>query len=154
MVGQSEVHMVKKILFFLLLGCILAYAAGAKADVVTEFGWGIKAPNTSVVLQPRCQQVQLFGDIRTNPNSPHWGRRHASCGGNNPAFIGWPVAWESKWLGRHKAFRLRGGWFHYSNWFDGGNYLNGGDDHETHMDLAAFTITYNWTHLWRRNSGN
>lgn len=122
----------------------------AKADVITEFGMGWKSPNTSIVMLPECRQVHLHDDLSpglklTDPTSRHWGRPTTSCGGDNPAFIGWPIAWESKWRG---SFKYRVGWFHYSNWFDGGKYLKGGDRHETHMDLVAGTITFNWTR-WR-----
>jgi hypothetical protein len=142
--------MIRNALKILIAGGALFGFGTSNADVVTEWGWGIKAPNTSVVMLPRCQSVALIGDITTNPESPNFGRRFASCGGNNPAFIGWPIAWESDDFGKHGAFKVRGGWFHYSNWFDGGNYFRHlGDRHETHMDLAAFTITFNWTH-WNR----
>lgn len=124
---------------------IMGSCNGAKADVITEFGMGWRSPNTSLVLQPYCSQVAVPDYLRNDPTGRHYGRLDASCGGDNPAFIGWPVAWESDWRG---SFRYRVGWFHYSNWFDGGRYLPGGDRHETHMDLLAGTITFNWS-KWR-----
>jgi hypothetical protein len=132
---------------------ILAAAAAlamapAQADIVTEFGMGYKLPSTSAVMMPICEQVLLQGRQLEDPSSPNWGKTHASCGGNNPAFVGWPIAWESSWKG---PWRVRAGYFHYSNWFDGGtNFTNLGDRHETHMDLAAVTATFNWTR-WRKS---
>jgi len=142
---------------FLLLGALflvsLAASTDAKADIVTEFGGGYKF-NSSVVLAPECQVIHIHEDqpIRANPSSPYWGRSNASCGGDNPAFIGWPIAWQSKPNGKHGAFTYRIGWFHYSNWFDGGelsSWTSTGDEHETHMNLLAGTITFNWT-TWRK----
>jgi len=120
----------------------------ASADVITEFGGGYKA-RVSAVLEPICKQVMLTGEQQHSPSSPNYGKGLASCGGDNPAFIGWPIAWQSKENGKFGAFTYRIGWFHYSNWFDGGNYLPGGDRHETSMDLLAGTITFNWT-KWNR----
>lgn len=127
----------------------------AEADIVTEFGMGWKTPNSSLVLQPECTQVRPVGEIVDSPDSRYFGRRFASCGGNNPAFIGWPIAWQTEGFGKYGAFTGRVGWFHYSNWFDGGNVVSafGGDRHETHMDLIAGTITFNWTR-WKDGRKN
>lgn len=101
----------------------------AYADIVTEFGVGYKLPQTtSYVLRPECHTVVAS-------NSAH--RELASCGGDNPAFIGWPIAWERTF---DRPWRLRVGWFHFSHWGDGGK------DRETHMDAAVVSVT----RIWRR----
>jgi hypothetical protein len=100
---------------------------------VTEFGMGYKTPNTSIVLLPECETAL----VRT-PSEPSTDYLTRSCGGDFPAFIGWPIAYEWK-VG--DIYSVRAGWFHYSNWFDGGH------DHETHMDLLAITLTVHWGEL-------
>ena len=112
---------------------LLLLATCARADVVSEFGMGYKMPyTTSVVMLPQCHVVVPLGV----DGSPVLGRKSASCGGDNPAFVGWPIAWEKDFDG---PLSIRAGWFHYSNWFDGGR------GRETHMDLAAVTLTVNWS---------
>lgn len=146
---KRKIHLA--LVLFLLCLFMLFLSSRAQADIVTEWGWGVKLPHsTSAILLPICQQVHLTGWQQNSPDSPNFGKGLSSCGGDNPAFIGWPIAWESDWFGKRDGFKLRGGWFHYSNWFDGGKYLQGGDSHETSMDMAAFTITFNWTN-WARN---
>lgn len=125
----------KKLLCAALL-CLMGSVANA--DIVTEFGAGLKVPGTtSYLLLPECHEA-----VVTTPEWPQnpRGLLPYSCGGDNPTFIGWPVAWEKE-LG--DAWKLRAGWFHYSNWFDGGK------DRETHMDVAAVTVMFNWT-AWKR----
>lgn len=124
-----------KALQIVTLGASALFLCPAKADVITEFGFAYKL-DSSAVLDPLCHTVLLVGDIVTNPSSPYYDRPDTSCGGDNPAFIGWPIAWESQW---RKAFKYRLGWFHFSHWGDGGS------DRETHMDLFAMSITYNWS---------
>lgn len=121
---------------------LLAFAPPARADVVSEVGMGVKLERTtSVVMLPRCHTVLI---TETRPDAPGINYRTASCGGDNPTFIGWPIAWEREYA--NGALRFRGGWFHYSNWFDGAR------DRETHMDCACATATVNWSQ-WRRNRG-
>lgn len=126
---------------WLFVALIVATIAGkARADVISEIGMGVKMERTtSVVMLPVCHTAQI---TETKPATPSLDFRVSSCGGDNPAFIGWPIAWEREYA--NGAVRFRGGWFHYSNWFDGGR------DRETHMDLAAVALTFNWTQM-RRN---
>ena len=114
---------------------LLAFCAPAQADIITEFGIGYKLPSSSYLLMPQCKQAVVVNP----PDDPRYPDAY-SCGGSFPAFIGWPVAWESDFRG---AWKVRVGWFHYSNWFDGGRSF------ETHMDVAAATATFNWSE-WRR----
>jgi hypothetical protein len=103
-------------------------------EFVTELGMGYKMPRTtSLVLVPECETALVRA-----PTIPEYDYLNSSCGGDNPAFIGWPVAYEWQ-VG--DVYSVRAGWFHYSNWFDGGS------DRETHMDLLAVTVTIHWGRL-------
>jgi hypothetical protein len=107
----------------------------AAADIVTEFGAGVKlGRSTSYLLLPACEYAIVVSPPW--PENPRGTTHSYSCGGDNPAFIGWPVAWQSDFS---DVWTIRVGWFHYSNWFDGGR------DRETHMDAIAVTTTFNWT---------
>lgn len=129
---------------------LLCLATAAQADIVTEFGMGWKIEPTSYLLMPSCMRAQVVApDWPTNPRPPP---QTYSCGGDNPAFIGWPIAWQSAAKGQYGAYTVRAGWFHYSNWFDGGE-LQGvtstGDRYETYANMLAATVTFNWS-AWRR----
>jgi hypothetical protein len=76
----------------------------AKADVITEIGGGIESPITNPLARPDCTQAFIRRDD---------GWHEVGCGGRNPVFIGWPIAWESP------NGNTRIGWFHMSHWFDG-----------------------------------
>ena len=105
------------------------------ADIITEIGAGIKLPDTtSIPLLPECHYVFAY-DRQGNLVSD---RSTASCGGDNPAFIGWPIAWEREFNLKRRSTRVRCGWFHMSHWTDGGR------ERETHMDLAACSGTIVW----------
>lgn len=121
----------------------LAVTPIAHADIITEFGMGYKLGNTSYLLMPACQEALV---IRPEwPANPRGLTDTYSCGGDNPAFIGWPIAWEAD----RGVYRYRLGWFHYSNWFDGGELMFwNGDERETSMNALAGSITFNWT-KWR-----
>jgi hypothetical protein len=123
-----------------LLAGFLAFvvAKSAQADIITELGAGMKYPaTTSVVLQEVCHEALV---TETRPPTPSLDYRLSSCGGDNPVFIGWPVAWESTFS---SIWTVRAGWFHLSHWFDGGS------DREVHMDALVVTTTFNWTE-WRK----
>lgn len=123
-----------------LLLAVLWVAENAHADVISDIGMGVKLERaTSTLLLPNCHTAQV---IETRPDTPSINYRLSSCGGDNPTFIGWPIAWEREYV--NGALRFRGGWFHYSNWFDGGS------GRETHMDVAAASVTINWSQ-WKRN---
>lgn len=105
----------------------------ASADVVTEFGFGYKVSDTtSFVLQERCHTAEKLK--LANGEIFHHGVR--SCGGDNPLFIGWPIAYEHEFDG---PWTVRAGWFHMSHWFDGGA------DREVHMDAAVVSFKFNWS---------
>lgn len=128
----------------------LLFTGTAQADWVTEVGMGYKMPNTSYLLMPACQKAQVVAPLW--PENPRPPPQTYSCGGDNPAFIGWPIAWQSDELGKYGAYTVRAGWFHYSNWFDGGelqNVTRTGDRYETYMNLLAVTATFNWS-AWRQ----
>lgn len=123
----------------------------ARADVITEFGMGYKMGATSYLLTPDCERAQVVApEWPKNPRPPP---QTFSCGGDNPAFIGWPIAWQHTF--KDEVVTIRAGWFHYSNWFDGGaNFTRLGDRHETHMDLAAVSITWNWSAMKRKRKSH
>jgi len=123
----------KKIALILGLFCIAQTAA---ADLISEVGGGYKLATTSLVLKPGCTDVIPRGPVVDDPKSEHYQRGTASCGGDNPVFIGWPIAWQSD---RSGPFNYRVGWFHMSHWFDGGA------DREAHMDCLCATVTINWS---------
>ena len=129
----QEDSLMKKLVVLALVG-ILA-GTSTKADIISELGAGIKVPvSTSYVMLPVCEKVQVV----VPPDSPRPPPQMYSCGGNNPAFIGWPIAYQREFLDGRLVFR--GGWFHYSNWFD---------KRETHMDIVATTVTINWSEIRR-----
>jgi len=125
----------------------LLFITPVHADIITEFGMGYKL-HSSAILEPWCKQTKISnphswpenprGKSPKNPTGSAY-----SCGGDNPAFIGWPIAWETS--GKHDVFYVRAGWFHFSHWGDGSKILKIGDRHETHMDLAAVVWGINWT---------
>lgn len=119
--------------------CTPAYADGW----LTEFGGGYKLPDTtSVVLLPECHQATPF----TIEGERVRDRATASCGGDNPVFVGWPIAyeWDECFI---PSMTCRLGWFHMSHWGDGRGkiaQLLGGDGRETHMDCLCITFTKRW----------
>jgi hypothetical protein len=118
----------------------LLYGWAAQADIVTEFGAGVKLPaSTSVLLLEDCHLAQV---IETRPDRPDLDYRLASCGGDDPMFMGWPIAYE--WTSESDIWSVRGGWFHFSHWFDGGGHR------ETHLDCGCVSATFNWT-AWRKH---
>lgn len=125
------------VLFFLATLLFLMSARPARAEIISELGMGYKLPTTSVVMQEDCHAVTI---TETRPHRPDIFYRPASCGGDNPVFIGWPIAWQKDF----GLWTVRAGWFHLSHWFDGGS------DRELHMDAAAVTFTVNWSELRRR----
>lgn len=109
-----------------LTAIALASESASAGGLITEFGGGIKLNTTSFPMLPECKKVVVV-DPANNP-------RHAdpfSCGGDDPIFIGWPIAWEFD-----NGTKL--GWFHYSHWFDGRG--------ELHLDCVCAS----WTKRWHR----
>lgn len=122
---------------------LLLYATGVRADWITEFGVAYKLESlTSQVLWDDCSVV-----IITDESLPRGAGNTASCGGDNPAFVGWIIAYE--WEGRDEIWRFRGGAFHLSHWFDGRGSFNRGDGRELSGTWPAATATFNWS-AWLR----
>jgi hypothetical protein len=115
----------------LLLSSLLASPAFASGGFISEVGMGYKVDRTtSIVLLPECETALVRA-----PSALDIDYRVSSCGGDNPAFVGWPIAYE--WdVGEY--YSVRAGWFHMSHWFDGGS------DRETHVDMLAITVTIHW----------
>lgn len=114
-------------------------AMPAAADVISEIGMGVKIErSTSYLMLPACRTAVVTDPIW--PENPR-GYGLYSCGGDDPLFIGWPVAWQSDFS---DVWTVRAGWMHFSHWFDGGS------DRELHMDAIASTVTFNWS-AWKRN---
>ena len=112
-------------------------------DVVSTMGTGFKLNNqSSAVLDPNCTMI-LFTQGKEFRN----GRKEASCGGDNPIFIGWPIAMEKNM----PYWRVKWGWFHMSSIFDGSklDWLHG-DQREVHFDCVCMEATFNWSKR-RRN---
>jgi hypothetical protein len=104
----------------------------ARADLVTEFGGGYVLPGTSFVNRPECWMVTPMRAPGVPAHSPY---ELDSCGGHDPVFVGWPIAWEFQ--GGTKI-----GVFHMSHWFDGKPFKGDGE--------ASFTcLCATWTHHWR-----
>ena len=117
----------KRLIFLLAFLCAEVQAG----EFVTVLGVGLKFNNfSSAILDPECKQV----DMRARG-----GRGPSSCGGNNPIFIGWPIAFDFN--GR----RTRIGWFHFSSIGDGGGVISWrGDRHETRFNCFCMTHTIRW----------
>lgn len=131
---------------WLLLGNSEAEAAGKhdKWDFVTTLGMAYKDfESTSLVAHSDCHKVKPVGEIVQNPASQFYGRSDTSCGGDNPAFVGYPIAIEREF--RDGAFELRIGWFHQSQWFDAGA--------ELHIDMVSVEATFNWSQMRRNREG-
>lgn len=135
------------VIFTIALALIFGASRCAHADVITEIGMAYKLEGgqTSQLLWPSCRKAYVTPQYADVPRAPGL----ASCGGDNPAFIGWVLAWQSKELGPRKGIMVRAGAFHFSHWFDGGNYFNGGDDSELHGTWPAVTVTLNWSNMIR-----
>lgn len=121
----------------------------ASADVVTEFGLGVKV-RQSVLFHPSCDVVDIPAANPVRLERGHLGRATASCGGDNPIFVGWPIAYEKD----RGPWRWRVGWFHLSSIGDGGGriaeLLGSGDGRELSFDCVCATATFNWSQRSRR----
>jgi len=108
----------------------------AKAEWISEIGMGYKIPDTSsFIFHPRCHTL-THADPRVSGE-----RAETSCGGKNPVFVGWPIAWEKCYRGGSVCART--GWFHLSSWFD--------HKKEIHMDALSTSVSFNWSKIRRRS---
>jgi hypothetical protein len=113
----------------------------AKADVISEIGGGYKF-TYSDVLSPKCEYVFLTQATKEDFMFDGQGRQKTvPCGGTNPIFIGWPVAYQTP------DARFRIGWFHMSHWFSGEPFNN---KPETNFNCLCTTWTVNWTKRHKR----
>lgn len=112
----------------LILLCLATLPINAQG-LFTEIGLGIKIQGTSRALKPSCS-------VLYDSNGELY-----SCGGDNPIFIGWPLAWE---FPRGQRF----GWFHMSHWADGRNnpqFLQDmGDGREIAFNCLCYTHKFEW----------
>lgn len=128
------------IMSLVILGLGMLGPSPAGADIITEFGAGVKSPGTtSVLMRKECHLATI---IETRPDTPGLDYRDASCGGDDPIFSGWPVAYQKDF----GVWTLRAGWYHFSHWFDGKS------DRELHMDCACITATFNWSEHGNRRA--
>lgn len=119
-----------KLILLALLLPLAVYAEGG--GLITEFGGGVKLPaSSSYIALPACKSVMVVRPA----DSPRPPPQTYSCGGDNPIFVGWPLAWEFP-----NGVKL--GWHHQSQWFD----TRG----ELHVDCICSSWTFRWNRL-RRN---
>lgn len=114
-----------------------AHADLPKWDIVSSAGMaykGIPAFNSSYTIREDCKKVSVVVP-QDNP------RRSGlySCGGDEPAFVGYPIAFKRKWLGG--LIETKFGIFHQSQWFDGKG--------ETQWTGPSVEMEFNWSE-WRR----
>jgi len=120
---------------FLVLLLAMVVSLKAHAGMLTEIGGGLKVA-TSNVLDPACRQVfivdadhsLMFDELNRQKTVP--------CGGRNPIFIGWPIAWETP------NGNTRLGWFHMSHWSDGPPFNHHG---ETAFNCICATHKFYWS---------
>lgn len=114
------------------LALLALLAFPAHADLITEIGGGIKF-GASYAVDPRCSTLIVPGKT-----TPEGAIVTVPCGGDDPVFVGWPIAWDF-------PNGLRFGLFHYSNWFDGGEAVwFGGDKNETNFNCLCVSKTIHW----------
>lgn len=139
-------HLYRDVLRGALLCIVILYLVAwlvtpAHAEMVTEIGGGI-AFRQSLVLRPDCQQALIVQGRAGFEFDANGSQKTASCGGDNPIFVGWPIAWD------FKNGNTRIGWFHFSHWFDGGelsHVTSRGDEHETSLNCLCVTHTFHWS---------
>jgi hypothetical protein len=111
--------------------CLLPMTAAAEGGFITEIGGGFKdLRTTSYLLQSGCVKAVVTEPIW--PENPR-GYHTYSCGGDNPVFVGWTIAYEWE---LPRGNRVRVGHFHLSQWFD-----NAG---EVHLDCVCSSFTIRW----------
>lgn len=110
---------------------LLPSIAAAEGGFITEFGGGWKdLSSTSYLLRSECiKAVVVDPSWPVNPRGGHT----FSCGGDQPLFVGWSIAYE--WELR-RGNRVRLGHFHLSQWFDAAG--------EIHLDCICSTFTFRW----------
>lgn len=133
--AMRAIEKVAVLTVMLLAMLAIAPKDAAAGEFITEFGGGYKdLPSTSFLMNSDCQKAAV-----TDPEwpvNPRGSLLEWSCGGDNPVFVGWPVAYE--WtLSRGNSVRL--GYFHMSQWFD--------NQGELHLDCICASFTFRWGKL-------
>lgn len=113
--------------------------ADDRGGLITEIGGGLAlpAPYTSKLAAPSCwaavpqRNMGTYAAPANGDSGELW-----ACGGHNPVFIGWPIAWEFP-----NGVRL--GVFHLSHWFDGPPFKGDGE-------IAYTCVCASWTVHWGR----
>lgn len=110
-----------------------------KWDIVSRIGFAYKdLHNNSFLVQSACKKAAVFVP-RDYPDNPRPFPQLYSCGGDNPAFVGYPIALKREW--RKGAFSAVFGLFHQSQWFD-----NSG---EIQWTGPAAEFELNWSQMKR-----
>ena len=121
-------------LLWLFLASGITSTALADGGFITEIGGGWKDfDTTSYLMQSDCKKAIVVAPVW--PENPR-GLHPYSCGGDNPVFIGWPLAWE------FNNGNTRIGWFHQSQWFDGRG--------ELHFDCLCASHRFRWADIFKR----
>lgn len=119
-----------------LIAVFLMWIAPVHAEMISEFGGGLKL-EYSEVFDPGCRQVLIVDANRSTMFDEQGRQKTVPCGGVNPVFIGWPVAWESP------NGNTRIGWFHMSHWLSGEPFNH---NNELTMNCICATHKFHWRH--------
>lgn len=147
----------------LVLALLIGFGIGRCADVAAAepesfwSGWEVVS-ELSVGWKLNDYSDSLFHSdcVRAEVVTPRdfrpW-RHKDDCGGHNLIYAGYPVAVVKQYPWGY----VKGGWFHFSSWFDGGNSIFGslesGENGRAELDfncLPCVTVGFNWTR-WYRN---
>ena len=115
-----------------LLTTLLCAPAQAQR-LITELGGGLKvSQGSSYLMMPDCKKAMVVDPLW--PENPHPPPQVFSCGGDNPVFVGWVLAWEFP-----SGIKL--GYFHQSQWLD--------REGEMKFNCLCASGTIDWTRRWR-----
>lgn len=128
---QSDLDTLERIAWATAVGLVLIATHPAHADMIAEFGGGFKGPSSSEVYAPGCRRVFIVDATPAVKFDPQGRQRTVNCGGSEPVFIGWPVAWESP------NGNTRVGWFHMSHWLSGPPF-----NHDTELSFNCLCATH------------
>lgn len=117
-----------------LILALFLVVSQAKADMISEFGGGLKG-QMSETLEPSCEYALTFDNLGHYRVDEQGRIKTVPCGGSQPIFIGWPVAWESA------NGDLRIGWFHMSHWVSGPPFNH---DPEVSFNCICATYKFHW----------
>lgn len=118
-----------------LLMTALLLSTQSKADIISEIGGGVTLPYTSEVMSPQCQYVFVVQGKAGFQFDGQGRQKTLPCGGSDPVFVGWPIAWESA------NGNTRVGWFHFSHWFSGVPFNR---DSETSYNCLCASHKFHW----------